>query len=423
MSIVDHGSFEVDDYMKEGCKVSGCDYSFYKGHFYSGFAPGISFLVIPFYIITKAIMPFLFFAGYTQNQVATTIVIILSAIFLFSLFSTLTSVLVYKFVSQITKNKKHRLIIPFIFSFGTLFFVYSTGFYPRIVSTLLVFLSFYLLFKFKKEKSNNLLLFIAGFCSAFAVTIDFPQIITLGLLFLYLISFDRSKNIFYFLLGVAIPLIFLTIYNYMVYDSLSPSSYTYRARMTQEMSYNTLEYGASLPSLDKAISFLFSLKYGLFTYMPILFISIFGFWFGIKNKEYSKEMLLFLFIAIAQFLFYISYTVLDPCSFGLRYLLPILPFLIIPIVFVLNKKIFTKSVIFLSSISVLVNFLGTSIYFGCVKENLGYYFKTLINRGVSSYTLTLISEKFIYLSDLTKTAITFTWVIFISLIIYFIWKK
>lgn len=420
MSIVDKGSFQVDSYMKDECKLTGCDYSLYNGHYYSGFAPGTSLFIIPFYLVIK---PFnLSIPGsYTISEINTVYLILLSSILLFSLLSALLSVLIYSFVLELTNNKKNALIIPFIFAFGTLFFVYSGGFYPRIISAFLVFLSFYLLFKYKDKKNN--ILFISGFISGLAVTLDFPQILTMGLLFLYLLSFSRNKKIIYFILGAAIPLIILAAYNYHIYDSPLPSAYEYRARIDPEISAGEQRIEAALPSAEKAFSFLFSLKYGLFIYMPILFMSLFGFWYGIKNKKYSREILLFLFIFLLQFLFYISYSVSSPCSFGPRYFLPVLSFLIIPIIFLFDKTVLKVLTLLLSFVSIFINFLGTSIYYGCVKENILYYFKTFFTKGLSSYTLTLLSNEFFYISDITKSLIVIIALGILSTIIYFIWKK
>ncbi len=382
-------------------------------------------LVIPFYIITKPFIKFLPDLSYINNstEANTIIIIILSSIFLFSLSSALLSVLIYKFVSYITKNKKHQLIIPFLFAFGTLFFVYSTGFYPRVLSTFLIFLSFYLLFKYNKEKSkNNILLFISGFCGAFAIIIDFPQIITLGLLFLYFLSFNRSKKIFYFIIGASIPLIFLFIYNYSIYDTFIPSQYNYRAKVTDELSSAT-KYTMGIPSLSKAILYLFSLKFGLFIYMPIFLMSIFGFWYGFKDKKYSSEIILFLLISISQFLFYISFTGFSPCSFGLRYTISIIPFMIIPVVYTFNYNKLYKISIVLSLLSIIINFIGTSLYCGCIKENIIYYFKEFISHGLSNYTLFVVSNKFIYLTYLIKTVFVIIALIILTILIYLIWRK
>ena len=53
MAIADKGVFYTDDYIKESCKESGCDNAFYNGHFYSGYAPGPTFLALPLYAISK----------------------------------------------------------------------------------------------------------------------------------------------------------------------------------------------------------------------------------------------------------------------------------------------------------------------------------------------------------------------------------
>src|SRR3989338_5322440 len=50
-AIVNEGRFEIDTYYKAG----GGGNSFYNGNYYSGQAPGISFISVPFYALSKPI--------------------------------------------------------------------------------------------------------------------------------------------------------------------------------------------------------------------------------------------------------------------------------------------------------------------------------------------------------------------------------
>src|SRR3989344_7398251 len=67
MAFVDTGEFIVDSYIK-----GPQDNAFFKEHYYSGFAPGASFLVMPLYLIFKPFMdlfiPTLLF-NYSQIQI------------------------------------------------------------------------------------------------------------------------------------------------------------------------------------------------------------------------------------------------------------------------------------------------------------------------------------------------------------------
>ncbi len=423
MAIVDKRTFVVNDYMKEGCKQTGCDYSYYNGNFYSGFAPGTTFLIVPFYIIFKPIFNFIpNLLNIPQAQLNTVIISIISIVFLFSILSVLISVLIYNFLEDIIKSSKKRLLIVFTFAFGTLFFTYSVGFYPRILSAFFLFCSFFLLYQYKKD-NRNVLLFISGLFGGYAVTIDFPQIISLFLLFLYLLTLKRDRKIILFIVGIMIPLSFLMLYNITVYDSIIPSSYQYRVHeITPSYSTNPNGITYGIPKFETIFMYLFSLKYGLFVYMPILFLSFYGVYLGFRKKEFRNESILFLLIFLLQLIFYSSFSGRSPCTFGLRYLLPIIPFIIIPLSFTF-EKISLKIVIFLSSISILINFVGVMYDFGCTLEDLSYYFNSIKERGLTSYTLTLISTKINNMDWQITTIITLISFVIILLIIYFIWKK
>ena len=95
-AIVDHGVFYTDDYVKEGCKITGCDESFYNWHWYSGFAPGSSFIALPAYVVLK---PFTYFIPDTflnrpATQITTIALNILGAYFINSLLAALSAILI-----------------------------------------------------------------------------------------------------------------------------------------------------------------------------------------------------------------------------------------------------------------------------------------------------------------------------------------
>src|SRR3989344_2993659 len=175
LSLVDKGTFIVDDYVKEGCKRStGCDYSYYNSHFYSGYAPGMTLLAVPLYIISKPLFYLIphNFLGYPDNQMKLIFLNFLATIFISSLLSALMTIMVYDITQYFTKNKYHRLISSLVLSFGTLLFIYSTEYYDGTVSTFFIFLSFYLLFKIKNNQEkiiSSKLLFLAGLCAGFSV--------------------------------------------------------------------------------------------------------------------------------------------------------------------------------------------------------------------------------------------------------------
>jgi len=112
MAIVDNQDFIVTPYMKEGCKLTGCDYSLYNGNYYSGFAPGSSFLAVPVYFIIKPLLYLIpAIPNYTAQQINTLILNIFAAVFISSLLSALLAVLIYRLSGEFTKNESANKIV------------------------------------------------------------------------------------------------------------------------------------------------------------------------------------------------------------------------------------------------------------------------------------------------------------------------
>jgi hypothetical protein len=274
----------------------------------------------------------------------------------------------------------------------------------------------------KRNKFNSKILFLSGLFCGFAVIIDFPQIFSLMVLFGYLLWIYRNKRIFYFMIGAVIPILLLLSYNYVVFDDFFTSPYSHRAReLSSEMSSTPGSFSVTSFSFNKLYSYLFSLKYGLFVYMPFLILSLFGFYLGFKSRYY-KEVYFCFFVFLLQLFFYVSFSGYTPCSFGLRYMTPVMPFLVIPLIFVF-KKIKVIYVVLFGGVSVLFNFMGPLFYYTCTKEHLfNYYFPMLFERGLTNYTFNLISIKFFYINPWITNIVSFVFLGLVSLYIIHIWK-
>jgi len=90
---------------------------------------------------------------------------------------------------------------------------------------------------------------------------------------------------------------------------------------------------------------------GLLFYSPILILSLVGFFF--MFKKYKLESIVILFY-LGYFLFWFSFYPFFWGSFGPRYLTPLTPFLMLPLLFSI-KKINIKIVSFLIILSILIN--------------------------------------------------------------------
>lgn len=372
-SIVDYNSLNIDEYKNT------FDRSFYNGHYYSNKAPGLSFLATPVYAVWKFIYYNFFPEGYIEDSkgsdesfianydivvninpgffVLTSMILI--TVFTSCLFSALTAVLIYKISKYFTKKEKYRLIAVITYGLGSLAFPLATVFMGQSVGTFFGFLAFYLLFKVKKEKiKDNKYFILAGLAGGFAVVCEYMTVLILLGSFLYTFSFKKLKKSGFFFLGLLIGLSPLLIYNLIILGSPFHLTLEYLDPFPDRPKTNLLEVVSSLPNPFITLRLLFYPFNGLFFYYPILFVSLLGLWF--MKKEYKYEAIL-IFVLFFLFLLISSTHAQSIASsqFANRYLLPTIPFLILPLLYIFSRKnIKFLSIILLISIFINILCLG-----------------------------------------------------------------
>lgn len=424
MSVVDNHSLVIDQYIK-----GNEDNAFFQGHYYSGFAPGASFLAVPFYFIFKpaiSLIPNLVVND--TNQFRLILLNILTAVLITSFFSALISVLVYKISADFTRNERLRIFAALVCSFGTLFLLYSTTFDAKVISAFFSFLSFYILFRMKRTKNYKMsYLFYAGLLIGFSVATEYSQFIVLSLLSLYLLTFLRDRKAIVFFAGVLIPLIFLLVYHQVVFNNPLSTPYAHRAS-----DYINSEYYRGFEfSLSNFYELLFSSFRGFFFYMPMFLFSFYGIYLGMK--KFKAEMFLILFIFLG-FLVYNASFASDlfrsaGCSFGPRHLVPVIPFLVLPLVFITDR--FLKFFVYIAALlSFAINLLP-SLYgvthlwtYKCMESNpLKYYIPFIFERGFANYSLNLVKYEVTSFPVYLINLIALSSFLLLILIFHFIWKK
>ena len=121
--------------------------------------------------------------------------------------------------------------------------------------------------------------------------------------------------------------------------------------------------GLGLPRLEAIYGLTISPFKGIFLYSPILLLAFYGLFSKIKSK-FSAEMWFLLAVFLAVFLSNISMQKEVQWSgvigyFGPRHLLTMIPFLMIPSVFVFGK-LKKWIIIFIGFFSIFINYLGAS---------------------------------------------------------------
>lgn len=433
ISLVEKQTLAIDDYVSDVCKKTGCDHAYYKGHFYSGFAPGPTSLAAPIYLIAYQFLdnflPETLFNN-TKTEIKLIILNILVTILIASLLSALTSVLIYKISSYFTENENTKIFVSLALSFSTLFLLYSTGYYARILASFFSIFAFYKLIKIKHKGINKKDLFLAGLSSSVAISMDYPHFIISFVLFCYLLTFLRDKRIFYFIAASILPVILILGYHYIIFGNIFQTPEHLRANIENMEGLSKGFGGFNYPHLDKLFLYLFSPERGVFFYNPIFLLSLYGIFFGIKKNKF--EMLTILFVTILTYLFYSSsvWPWWWDGSYGPRYLLVMFPFLILPLNFVLEKV--NKFLIYmLLSISFIFSLFGAmfdrtgfwTYPFDILNPIFNSYLPLFLSRGFSNYTLNIISYRLYELPVYLINLIFFIEIFFIIFLIKFIWSR
>lgn len=350
------------------------DLGYHNGKFVSLFAPGVSFIAVPGYLIGKI---------FNVSQLGTFSVI--------SLFAFLNAIMVYKISTKIGANDLHAKAASLIFIFATPAFSYATTLYQHHITTFLILISVLSLL-ILGPLINLLVTFLLY---GIGISVDYPNallmvplvIIALGSIIekinlkeRYGISIDLKKLLTVFI--ILIPLSLFFWYNKQAYGSSFQLAGTvkdvYQIENAKPIFHKDLEdkqitNQESSESNKSALGFFYTRNLinglyihilspdrGILFFTPILLFGIGGLYF--YQKKDTKLYALLVSIIGINFVIYSMWG--DPWggwAFGSRYLIPSYAIISIFIPFLLSKNkalIFTIIFIIVMAYSVSVNSLG-----------------------------------------------------------------
>lgn len=307
------------------------DLGFINGEYVSLLAPGVSFIVIPFY-----------FVGKTLNH---------SQLISFSastLFAFLNFVLIVKIVEKLTKSKFAGLISALVFIFGTSAFSYSTTLYQHHFTTFFVLVSLYLCLWGVTFFSS----FLFGSILAISFLVEYIGPLFLLPSFLLFVSkaivFKKqnsvtvqiNKSIFAGIVGFALFILPTLFYNSKIYSS--PFKLAGTVHRVEYISFDQdgepikpnldeVEYDKTISGFFDPIKIPFSWNIlfasserGMLFYAPLMIFSIFVFFFISQLKTNSKNYVYttFSIFLIVILLFGMWDDVWGGWAFGSRYSIP-----------------------------------------------------------------------------------------------------
>jgi hypothetical protein len=353
VAVVDDGTFQIDKYVE-----NTVDYAKVGEHYYSDKAPGAAFLGIPVYAMLKkgfldsSIMDSLMDrladnealkatlreggTGLLEYKVRFAIAQVALTFVASALPTALMGALIYRLLARFTARQWPRILVVLGYGLLTPAFAYAGAFYGHQLSAACLFAVFYLVFVGMKPLSTFSLLTV-GLLLGYSVITEYPSILIVGILFLYTLYrlSDRQRIGWVILPGALIAAGWMT-YNTAIFGSPLELGYSYSELWTEQ--HHTGFMSLTWPHWEVIWGITFSPFRGLFVLSPLLLLATPGFVVWWRSGEHRPEFWVALTSAVIIFLFNSSSIMWwGGYAIGPRYLLPMLPFMALPIVFVFRE--------------------------------------------------------------------------------------
>lgn len=289
-----------------------------NGKCYSVVAPGAAFLAIPLFLVGLIL-------GLPQQFVL-----------LYSVVCTaLTATLIFHFSRLLGSGSKTSFLTGFTYGFGTLAWTYSKTFSAHPTSALILTLATYILAsKVLRRARDDRSFFVSGALFGLAFLVENQNAIFLFPALLYLFStLDRSrlkKAVPILLAGFSLTGASMLLYNYVLFTDLFvfPESIYRGGSLLESLNAPICR---SLPEL------LYEPSKGILYLSPVLMFSIPGF-ILLWQQKFRSETLFLASLFIVDLAFFSKwYAWYGGVCYGPRFLVSVIPFLIIPL-----SKVFDK---------------------------------------------------------------------------------
>lgn len=419
LSLGEETTVSVDNHI-----LSKIDLSYHKGHFYSGLSPGLSYLLVPHYLIYgKA------FARLLDKNSCSLYTFIFSP-FSTSLIVSFSMVFLYLLLVNMGYPKAISESLTFLCAFGTLFLVYGSTLSSRPIASSLPIVVFYLIHsnKNKTDEAPVGIPFLGGLLLGIVICFDYAALLFtpfLGFYFLYdnlrARTDVRTKLLrtIMFISGWSIPIIFLLIYHYVAFGDPFATAYDFRYGASQIEYHSEGLAGVTYPKLVPLINLLFFPSKGLLFFMPTFYLSFYGCYVAVKTR--NPELIL---SGCLMFLFILYNASIKEWSgnacYGPRLLMESIPFSIIllaPVVCRMRKGLVYP----FFGYAYFVSFVGAFFKYSSIPTKYDpvsflYYIVTFLGKGIEIPAL----SKFRLLSDSCILLVCLNYIVFAFLLVFFL---
>jgi len=326
-AMIEKHTFAIDDYQKiEALKTE--DLAFFGGHYYSDKIIGTSLLgAIPMtalHWISRATGRE--FSWDVKRYVVTT--------FSVSLLGALAGVVLYRLLLLFGASAVGALFLVVAFVFGTQMFSVSMVFLSYAPALCFEMLSYAVLVK-RRDTLDRRSLFVAGLALGAALLCEYTVgIVAIGLSVYALFHLRQRRSILWYWLGALLPLLPFLGYTMVCFGRPTiPYEYSVNPEFKEGMSQGF----QGIVGFNPVVLYYITIhRYrGLFYHSPFLALAVWG-WIAMwRDPGRRSDALLSISMVAAYLVFNASYYMWwGGWTNGPRHLIPALPFLVVPLVWV-----------------------------------------------------------------------------------------
>lgn len=304
---------------------------------YINYAPFISFIAVPLYVISLIL-----------NQEPIHFV----PYFLNSIIITLTDLVVFAFASELYKSRKIGFVIAILLAVTSFIWPYKSTMFTQPLLGLCAISSVYFLYSIGKNRIKHAEIF-GGILLGTVALVHPTGIMIIPGIFVYALLLLRKdkKKLAKFLIFFFISISFILCLNEIRFGS--PVDFGYRDEQSLKLHTDTVGLTGMIFSPGK----------GLIFYFPISILLPLAIWKFLKQERWLTILIVYVFVS-----YWLWFgTITNPYwgengNWGTRYLVQTLPFLVLPIGILMKTTRFRYIITGLAIVGFIVNLSGALVW-------------------------------------------------------------
>jgi len=318
------------------------DTAYVNGHYYAAKAPGFAFAAMPAYALLHVTGAEQAIARRSSQREG--VRVLLWGLGLFTV--VVPALLLLVLVRSVTERLEPGMgtLAAVSVGLGTLLLPFSTMFFAHVLSALLAFAAFALLWREREGAGDSRLVALAGLLAGLAVVVDFSLVLVGVVLGVY--ALVRARSRLYrgaaYAAGTLVGVLPVAVYNWWAFGSVTHLSYANAVLVPGRTGHDVVGansqglFGVLAPSPRVALDLLFASR-GLFTMSPLLIMAVVGLVFLFRCGKRAEALTISAVtvgLLVVDSGYYLPFGGWVP---GPRFLLVTIPFLAVPLVLAFGR--------------------------------------------------------------------------------------